>query len=122
MKGTITKGTMTMKSILIYILAIAALYIGCEQKKLEPVPVGEMSEYKDPGYGFRIKYPSNWKQLGTTGKAVFAMSQDVIDKFQNPTTGIEGAMVTAEVIPFEGKGRRPYAERERRPEADGDRL
>ena len=46
---------------------------GCE-KKTEPVPVGEMNEYRDPGYGFKIHYPKEWKQLGTTGKAVFAKS------------------------------------------------
>jgi len=79
------------------------LFIGCEEKKAEPVPVGEMSEYKDPGYGFKIKYPKDWKQFGTTGKAVFAQSQEVIDKFQDPATGIEGAMATAQVIKYDGK-------------------
>ncbi|HEV8539158.1 MAG TPA: PsbP-related protein [Bacteroidota bacterium] len=92
-----------MKSIVVSIALVAVFFAGCPEKKTEPVPVGEMSEYKDPGYGFKIKYPMDWKQLGTTGKAVFAKSQEIIDKFQNPASGIEGAMVTAEVVRYDGK-------------------
>src|SRR5438132_535644 len=92
-----------MKSIIVSLCSLALLFFGCEQKKMEPVPVGEMSEYHDPGFGFTIKYPKDWKQLGTTGKAVFAQSQEIIDKFQNPSTGLEGAMVTAEVMRYDGK-------------------
>jgi hypothetical protein len=80
----------------------AILLIGCSEKKVEPLMVGEMNEYRDPGYGFHIKYPKDWKQFGAAGKAVFAQSQDVIEKFQNPTGGIEGTMVTVEVIPTRG--------------------
>lgn len=92
-----------MKSVIIFVCLAAVILTSCQEKKVEPVPVGEMSEYKDPAYGFKIKYPKDWKQLGTTGKAVFAMSDEVIGKFQNPASGIEGAMVTAEVIRYEGK-------------------
>lgn len=91
-----------MKSILIvgtiFLLAVA----GCE-KKVEPVLVGQMSEYHDPGYGFKIQYPADWKQLGTTGKAVFARSQEVSSKFLDPTTGEEGGQVTVEVLKLAGK-------------------
>src|SRR5258707_7293954 len=97
------KGRSHMKSIVLLVGLLSVVLTGCEQKKVEPVPVGEMNEYRDPGYGFKIKYPKDWLQLGTTGKAVFAKSQEVVDKFQNPQTGLEGAMVTAEVIRFEGK-------------------
>jgi hypothetical protein len=81
---------------------LITVLIGCE-KKLEPMAVGEMNEYRDPGYGFKIKYPKEWVQMGATGKAVFAKSQDVVNKFQDPTTGIEGAMVVIEVLPYAGK-------------------
>ncbi|TLY30684.1 MAG: hypothetical protein E6K56_06530 [Ignavibacteria bacterium] len=75
---------------------------GCE-KKTEPVPVGEMNEYRDPGYGFKIHYPIEWKQLGTTGKAVFAKSQEVLNRLQDPRTGEPGGAVTVEVIRYQGK-------------------
>jgi hypothetical protein len=92
-----------MKTTMMCSILLAFVLIGCGEKKVEPVQVGEMSEYKDPGYGFKIKYPKEWRQMGTTGKALFAKSQEVVDKFQNPATGEEGAMVAAEVIKYEGK-------------------
>ena len=92
-----------MKSLMLSCTLAVLLISGCSEKKLEPVPVGEMNDYKDPGYGFKIKYPKEWKQLGTTGKALFAKSQEVVEKFQNPTTGEEGAMVGAEVMKYDGK-------------------
>ncbi|MBI1807692.1 MAG: hypothetical protein HYR76_11635 [Ignavibacteria bacterium] len=92
-----------MKSFVMFTILLAILFVGCAEKKVEPLPVGVMNEYRDPGYGFKVKYPKDWKQMGTTGNAVFAPSQDVVDKFQNPTTGIEGGMVTAEVLKYEGK-------------------
>lgn len=90
-----------MKAYLVLTI-FAFLLIGCSEKKVEPLPVGEMNEYRDPAYGFHIKYPKEWKQLGAAGKAVFAQSQEVIEKFQNPSGGIEGTMVTVEVIPTRG--------------------
>ena len=92
-----------MKSLIISLVLFVLILNGCEKKKVEPLPVGEMNEYKDPGYGFKIKYPKEWKSMGTTGKAIFALSQEVIDKFQNPATGSEGAMVIVEVLKYEGK-------------------
>ena len=92
-----------MKSLILSWLLLAFIVIGCEQKKVEPLPVGEMNDYKDPGYGFKIKYPKDWLQLGTTGKAVFAKSQEVVEKFQNPASGLEGAMVSVEVLKYESK-------------------
>lgn len=91
-----------VKTILFSILILMFLGIGCE-KKLEPVPVGEMNEYKDPAYGFKIKYPVEWKQLGIAGQALFTKSQEVSNKFLDPRTGEEGAQVTAKVIKFDGK-------------------
>ncbi len=92
-----------MKSTALLCVLFTLLLGGCAEKKLEPVAVGEMTDYKDPGYGFKIQYPKDWRQLGNTGKALFAKSQEVVEKFQNPTTGDEGAMVSAEVIRYEGK-------------------
>lgn len=91
-----------MKSLLA--LSVAALFVvaGC-QKKLEPVAAGAMSDYRDPAYGFKIQYPQMWKQLGTTGKAVFAKSQEVSNKFVDASTGEEGAQVTAEVLRLNGR-------------------
>ncbi len=92
-----------MKSTVLF-LALAALFLaGCGEQKLAPVPVGEMNQYVDPGFGFKISYPKEWKNLGTTGKAVFAKSQEVIDKFLDPRAGIEGEEVTVEVFPYAGK-------------------
>ena len=90
------------KAFVIALLTSTVLFIGCE-KKLEPVQVGEMNEYKDPAYGFKIKYPKIWKSLGTTGKAVFCKSQEVANKFMDPSSGEEGAMVKTDVIPYAGK-------------------
>jgi hypothetical protein len=88
-----------------YILSIAillAFVLGGCQKKLEPIPVGQLNDYKDPGYGFQIKYPAEWQQLGTVGKAVFAKSQDVLSKFLDPRTGEAGAVVTVTAIEYKG--------------------
>src|SRR5512135_464506 len=91
-----------MKSIVIVGTILLLALAGCE-KKIEPVPVGQMSEYRDPGYGFRIQYPADWRQLGNTGKAVFVRSQEVSNKFLDPTTGEEGGQVTVEVLKLGGK-------------------
>jgi hypothetical protein len=92
-----------MKSFLLPVLAcILLITAGCS-KKVEPVPVGEMSSYRDPGYGFKADYPKTWINLGTTGKAVFTKSQEVLNKFLDPRNGEEGAQVTIEAIPFSGK-------------------
>ena len=92
-----------MKFLLILSGILAFLFFGCGEQKPQPVPVGEMQEYHDPGYGFTIKYPKEWKQLGTTGQAVFAKSGEVLDKFRDPRAGIEGAEVSVDVIPYAGK-------------------
>jgi hypothetical protein len=86
--------------LLILMLMLAA---GCARKEVLPVPVGKMNEYKDPGFGFSMQYPENWKQLGTIGKALFTESQEMADKFIDPTKGIEGGRVLVEALPFAGK-------------------
>jgi hypothetical protein len=85
------------------IIGAVLLLWGCQKKQLEPVPVGEMNNYRDPVYGFQMQYPKQWKQLGNAGKAVFVKSQDVLDKFLDPRSGEEGAAVIVEVIRYETK-------------------
>jgi hypothetical protein len=92
-----------MKQTALFLILGFLFLFGCGEQKVELVPVGEMNQYIDPGYGFTISYPKEWKNLGTTGKAVFAKSQEVVDKFLDPHAGIEGEQVTVEVIPFAGK-------------------
>ncbi|HLF15453.1 MAG TPA: hypothetical protein VI932_11260 [Bacteroidota bacterium] len=76
---------------------------GCGKTEVAPVPVGKMNEYRDPGYGFAIQYPENWKQLGTIGKALFTESQEMAAKFIDPSRGIEGGRVVVEALPYMGK-------------------
>jgi hypothetical protein len=92
-----------MKSILVASLLFAFILGGCSNPPATPLPVGEMNDYRDVGYGFKVKYPKEWKQMGTAGKAVFAASPDVVTKFQDPASGLEGGMVSAEIIKLEGK-------------------
>ncbi len=91
-----------MKYAYLICLILLLLLQACE-KKTQPVPVGQMNEYRDPGYGFKIQYPQEWKQFGTTGKAVFAKSQEVLNRFLDPTSGEPGGAVTVEVIRYMGK-------------------
>lgn len=91
-----------MKYIYFGCFLLLLAFQACE-KKTEPVPVGPVNVYRDPGYGFKIEYPQEWKQLGTTGKAVFVKSQEVLNRFIDPTTGEPGAQVTVEVIRYGGK-------------------
>lgn len=51
---------------------------------MEPVKVGVLKEYKDQLFGFKIKYPAEWKQLGQAGSARFYQSNAVADKFLEP--------------------------------------
>jgi len=91
-----------MKYLLTLSLVLIFLFVGCE-KKVEPVKVGAMNEYKDPAFGFKVKYPQDWKNLGQAGRAIFAKSQEVLNKLMDPRSGMEGAAVTVEVIRYDGK-------------------
>ncbi len=70
-------------------------------KKMEPVKVGTLKEYKDAMYGFSIEYPIEWRQLGQSGKARFYQSQGVADKFLDPgrpgELGTEVAVLVSEL-------------------------
>jgi len=81
--------------------ALALLLLsGCAQeKKVEPVPVGDMEEYRDPGIGFAIKHPKGWISNSQVGRARFYNAQDVDKKFLDPPgVGAHGVEISVEVI------------------------
>jgi hypothetical protein len=92
-----------MKRTIAFLFVTFLALMGCGSPKVETVPVGEMNQYTDPGYGFTVQYPKEWKNYGNTGKAVFAKSQEVLDKFLDPRTGVEGEQIAVEVLPYGGK-------------------
>ncbi|MFI5251184.1 MAG: PsbP-related protein [Bacteroidota bacterium] len=92
-----------MKSNILLAALLVLFVIGCQPKKPDPVPVGEMTEYRDPGYGFKIKYPKDWLSLGQMGNAVFAKSQDVVTHFQDFKSGVPGGMVNVVALDLTGK-------------------
>ncbi len=91
-----------MKFKIVLFLFLSLAFISCENK-LEQVKVGEMSEYRDPAFGFKMKYPKEWLQLGAAGKALFCKSLEVANKFLDPRTGEPGAQVIVEVLKYDGK-------------------
>jgi len=63
----------------------ALLFLGCgAEKKMEPVPVGEMETYKDPAVGFQIQHPKGWIVNAQVGRAAFYNATDVDKKFLDP--------------------------------------
>jgi hypothetical protein len=99
---------MNMKSIVarffpLAVLLLGLLVFGCQPKKPDPVPMGTPNTYTDQAYGFSVQYPQTWQQLGAVGKAVFAKSQEVIEKFQDVSSGEPGGMVTVSVVELQGK-------------------
>jgi hypothetical protein len=77
----------TMRARSIGIFLIGLLTAGCGGKKeVAPVPVGEMSEYRDAAVGYRLKYPKAWIQDSETGvRARFFNAPDVDKRFLDPT-------------------------------------
>lgn len=83
-----------MKTAAVLSVLVAFGLFGCTEKKMEPVPAGEMKEYKDPGLGWSINYPSNWPLVNAeVGHARFYNASGVDTKFRVPnepgTTGVE---------------------------------
>lgn len=67
-------------------LVFALLFLGCgPEKKMDPVAVGEMEEYRDPGIGFRVKHPKGWVTNAEVGRARFYNASEVDKKFLDPT-------------------------------------
>ena len=68
------------------ICSFALLFVGCSKdKKVQPVPVGELVEYRDPGVRMAIKYPKNWVVNAEVGRVRFYNALDVNKKFIDPT-------------------------------------
>ncbi len=88
-----------MKTLMMFLTAGAMLVAGCAgEKKMEPVAVGEMIQYKDPGIGFVISYPSGWVQNAQVGQALFYNAQGVEQKFRVPTdAGPKGVEISVRV-------------------------
>ena len=75
-------------------LILGALLLGCGgEKKMEPVAVGQMEEYRDPAIGFKVKHPTGWIVNAEVGRARFYNATDVDKKFLDPLgaypTGVE---------------------------------
>ena len=85
--------------VLLGALLISALLIACgPEKKMAPVAVGEMEEYKDPGIGFRISHPKGWVVNAEVGRARFYNAPEVDKKFLDPTSvGALGVEISVNV-------------------------
>jgi hypothetical protein len=68
---------------------------------MEPVPVGEMTEYHDPGIGFSISHPTGWVLNAQVGRAKIYNAADVDKKFLDPTSiapiGVEISVTASKV-------------------------
>ena len=94
-----------VKIVLLCAVVLSALLIGASlsgcssEKKIVPVQVGAMDEYRDPGYGFGIKYPKGWVLDTQVGRARFYSVAGADNKFRDPTGEYaDGAMVSVEII------------------------
>ncbi len=80
-------------------LACAGLVLfmlpGCGKKEVQPVKVGEMTEYRDPAYGFKISYPKGWQINAEVGRAVMYSAADVDKRFLDPEGAYpDGALIS----------------------------
>jgi hypothetical protein len=78
---------------------MASMLAGCAgEKKMEPVAVGEMVSYTDPGIGFTISYPQGWVANTQVGQALFYSAEGVEGKFRVPTDpGVMGVEIAVRV-------------------------
>ncbi len=82
--------------VLIGVLSLA----GCgQEKKMEPVAVGEMQHYLDPGIGFSIDHPAGWIVNAQVGRIRIYNAQGVDKKFIDPTSaGTPGVEISVDLI------------------------
>jgi hypothetical protein len=88
-------------TVIIAAFAAFALLTGCGgEKKIEPVPVGEMTQYRDAAIGYHIDYPKGWIQDAEVGvRARFFSREGVDKKFLDPTGPYpDGATIVVELI------------------------
>jgi hypothetical protein len=84
-----------------FVIVLLALSLaGCGgQKKTEPVKVGEMDSYRDPGYGYSLQYPKGWVASTQVGRASFYNQQEVDKKFLDPTGQYpDGVVISVDLI------------------------
>jgi hypothetical protein len=75
-----------VEAIATVLCTLSLLLLGCgQEKKMAPVAVGDMEEYRDPGIGFHIKHPKGWLVNAEVGRARFYNATDVDKKFLDPT-------------------------------------
>ncbi len=81
------------------LLSLTPLLLGgCGEEKMAPVPVGQLEDYRDPGFGFHISYPAGWVSNSDVGSARFYNTQEVINKFLQPTGDYPfGVKITVDV-------------------------
>jgi|WetSurMetagenome_2_1015567.scaffolds.fasta_scaffold201305_2 hypothetical protein len=89
----------TIPSCAMLLLAGVLVLAGCGGgQKMEPVPVGEMEQYRDPGIGFSIDHPKGWISAAEVGRVRFFNAQDVDKKFLEPTGAYPiGVTITVDV-------------------------
>ncbi len=74
------------------------LISGCAPKN-EPAKIAEWVRYVDPYFKVHFNYPKGWHLLSEGGRVTLYSSQDVMDKFYDPTSkGKEGVQV---IVAFE---------------------
>jgi hypothetical protein len=86
--------------LLLATLVVAVILGGCgQEKKIEPVAVGEMERYHDPGIGFSIEHPAGWVTNAQVGRVRMYNAQDVDKKFIDPTgVGPLGVEISVDLI------------------------
>ncbi|MGA9119028.1 MAG: hypothetical protein WB699_06645 [Bacteroidota bacterium] len=73
--------------------------VGCGKKEVVPLPVPELTDYRDPGYGFHISYPSTWMTNAEVGRALFFSTQDVDKRFLDPDGSYpDGAIIEITLV------------------------
>jgi hypothetical protein len=101
-----------LATVTLSVLLTALALTGCSsEKKVTPLPVGPMDEYRDPGYGFTVKFPKGWIPDTQVGRARFYSVQGADNKFRDPTGEYaDGAMISVDLI----KAENPAEEQKKR--------
>jgi hypothetical protein len=78
---------------------LGMLLLGCGGKKtVTPVAVGEMQEYRDPLYGFRLQFPKEWTNQSEAGRTRIYNSLDGVRRFMEPAGDIaDGAVISVDI-------------------------
>ncbi len=78
---------------------LGLLIVGCGgQKTVTPIAVGEMQEYRDPLYGYRLQFPKGWKNQSDAGKTRIYSSEETVQRFVDPTGAYaDGIMIAVDV-------------------------